>query len=170
MKIIFIFCAVLSAHMQAMSQKNNGSGKVKPIHKPNPDYKLRWSDTAVNYRVVFTGKIGQGKDDVRKEDSDLDVFVIMSNGLVVTLKNNGSGTITNSGDPERKVFHLNIRGESKYVTDLNVMLVEVIHMNKGFKTNQNQRIIDYWRQQNLTPDEWDFVYIQISAKLYRRCV
>lgn len=165
--LVILFLSV-SFQKEMMAQKKNDTNRVKPTNKPVANYKLRWSDTAVNYRAVFSGTIGQGKDDVRQIDSELKVFVIMNNGLVVTLGNNGSGVIVNANDPEKKVFNLNIRGESAYVTDLYVRFVEVVHTNKGFRVNESTQTIEDIRRANYTPDQWDFVHIQISAKLYKK--
>lgn len=129
----------------------------------NRSYLFRWSDTAVNYKVIFKGEIGIGQDDLRTDDSELQVNVIMLNGLVVPLKANGSGVITNSGSPTTRIFHMNISGESQYVTNLQIAFVEVIHLRKPLKTTATgaERI----RYDTYQPDQWDFVHIKLSARL-----
>ncbi|HQV62341.1 MAG TPA: hypothetical protein PLG08_16290 [Chitinophagaceae bacterium] len=159
---------LVSFYEEAVAQKKTDPTTIKPINKPVANYKLKWSDTAVFYRAEFSGIIGQGKDDVRQIDSELKVFVVMNNGLVVSLSNNGSGVIINANDPAKKVFNLNIRGESGYVTDLNVRFVEIVHTKKGFRVNDAVSTLEEIRRANYAPDQWDFVQIKISAKLYKK--
>lgn len=161
---IIIVCFLLF-YFQIRGQK-----PAEPVQRANPDrviprsnYNFKWSDTAVNYKVVFRGEIGIGRDDLRSDDSELQVNVVMRNGLVVPLINNGTGVITNSGSPDLRVFHLTISGESQYVSSMDVAFVEVIHLRKALNTNATG--VERTRYNNYQPDQWDFVNIKISGRL-----
>ena len=135
---------------------------VNIIRGSLPVIAYKWSDTAVNYKVIFTGSIGIGADDLRTVDGGLQVNVIMSNGLVVPLKSTGSGVLLNSGSPSLRIFRRNISGESQYVTDLRCF-VEVIYYRKPMNTNATG--LEVTRYQNYQPDQWDFVDIKLSGKI-----
>ena len=122
-----------------------------------------WADTAVNYKVVFRGTITAGADDIRQDDGELQVNVVMRNGLVVPLKWNGSGVITNTNSPANRMYIMNITGESPYVTNLTVGFVEVIYYRKPLNTNPTP--VERARYQNYQPDQWDFVDIKLSGKI-----
>ena len=158
-------CLALAPGVRAPAETRPPIDRVEAL---STQANASWSDTAANYRIVLRGSIGEGVDGVRREDFDLQVNVVMRNGLVVRLRNNGSGVITNSGDPARRVFHLNISGKSPYVTDLDVAFVEVIHLFKGFRVNESTNAITDIIRMNYAPDQWDFVNIQLSGRLYRR--
>ena len=156
---LLLFCFQLRAQVPVKPVQPIDPGRVIPITKPT----FKWSDTAVNYKVIFRGEIGIGRDDLRSDDSELQVNVVMRNGLVVHLINNGSGTITNSGSPDLRVFHLNISGESAYVTSMDIAFVEVIHFRKSLNTNATG--VERIKYDNYQPDQWDFVNIKISGRL-----
>jgi len=162
-KFLFLFSALLLSSL-SYSQVITTPDKVKPISRPlTVEYLKNWSDTAVNYKVIFKGTIGIGQDDLRSDDSQLEVNVIMNNGLVVPLRSNGSGVITNSGSATQRIFNMNFSGESAYVTNLQIGFVEVIHSRKPLNTNATNA--DVIRYNNYQPDQWDFVDIKISGKI-----
>lgn len=128
---------------------------------------VRWRERAADYRIELRGDIGQGPDTVRQEDSELQVQVVMANGLIVPLRSRG-GVITDASDPTRRVFHQHLSGGSRYVTDLNVAAVEVIHLFRGFRVNESTSGATETTRRHYEPDQWDFVSIRLSARLYRR--
>jgi hypothetical protein len=130
----------------------------------NVKLNLKWSDTAVNYKIIIKGEIGIGQDDLRS-DSRLDVNVIMNNGMVVPLRDNGSGVITNANSSTQRVFHMNLRREQQYVTNLDIAFVEVIHSRVGLPVNVPIRNVDILAYENAQPDFWDFTNIKISGKI-----
>ena len=158
--VIFIFFSFQSAAQIPANPRVFDSVRVIPHVKLN----LKWSDTAVNYKIIIRGEIGIGQDDLRS-DSRLDVNVIMRNGMVVPLKDNGSGVITNSNSPTQRVFHMNIRREQQYVTNLDIAFVEVIHYRVGLPVNTPIRNIDIIAYDNAQPDHWDFVNIKLSGRI-----
>ena len=111
-KNVLLLFLILSANGFVMAQdsiflKNPGNiikNNLQPILNS-------WADTAVNYKVVFRGTISAGADDIRQEDGELQVNVVMRNGQVVPLNWNGSGIIINSNSPANRVYKMNITGE-----------------------------------------------------------
>ncbi len=158
--ITFVFFSIQSFSQIRVNPRILDSVMPAPHVKLN----LKWSDTAVNYKIVIKGEIGIGQDDLRS-DSRLDVKVIMRNGMVVALIDNGSGVITNSNSPTQRVFHMNLRREQQYVTNLDIAFVEVIHYRVGLPVNTPIRNIDIAAYDNAQPDHWDFTNIKLTGKI-----
>jgi hypothetical protein len=166
MKIAYIIALSLIPATFCLAQIPVTKEQMKPIpgtagSVPKP----KWADTAVNYKIIFRGELGVGKDDFRKKKPlQLFINVVMQSGLVVPLKYSNDGVIRNSNDPERRVFYKNLSGESLYCTNLNISLVEIIQTDNYWVSDANtlsQLIYD----ENLAPDEWNFVSIKLNARV-----
>lgn len=125
-----------------------------------------WLSDPANYRVEISGTIDEGPGGVVREDSELQVNVVMRNGVVIGIRADRRGTLTSTNDPARTMFHRTVRGEGAYVTSLrNVAAVEVIHHFNGAPPGMNTADLTAMHQR---PERWFFNAIRLSARLFRR--
>lgn len=119
-----------------------------------------------HYRVEISGAISEGPGGVVREDAAIQVNVIMRNALVIGMRADRRGVLSNAQSPASATFRRTITGEGAYVTTLDqVAAVEVIHFFNGAPPHMDEPDL---RAMHRKPEQWFFDGISLSARLFRK--